>query len=145
MTPLDASLVRRKLAVIAANLDDLAAVEGLTIDAFRADRIRQKATERLLQEIVDAAADINLHLLRVAGAGAAADYFGSFIAAGEAGIIPADLARELAPSAGLRNRLVHEYDRLDDAIVLAAAGDARARSPAFVAAVERYVQQAGHG
>lgn len=39
---------------------------------------------------------------------------------GEIKAIPMDLAERLAPSAGLRNRLVHEYDRLDHSMVLAA-------------------------
>jgi uncharacterized protein YutE (UPF0331/DUF86 family) len=39
---------------------------------------------------------------------------------GDLGILSAELAQRLAPSAGLRNRLVHEYETLDDDRVLAA-------------------------
>jgi uncharacterized protein YutE (UPF0331/DUF86 family) len=140
MSPLDSALVRRKLAVIAANVRDLAAMESLSLEEYRGDRIRLKATERLLQELVDAAADVNLHVVRVHGRQATADYFESFIAVGEAGVIPQKLAAELAPAAGLRNRLVHEYDRLDDDIVLRAVRDARRLFPRYVAAVEAFVQ-----
>lgn len=136
MTELDRALVRRKLARILRNLDDLAPVEGLSLEAFRAERFRQKATERLLQEIVEAAVDVNLHLLRVHGAPSAPDYFRSFTLLGEAGLVPGGLTEELAPSTGLRNRLVHEYDDLDDAIVLQAVGEARRLFPEYVSAVE---------
>jgi hypothetical protein len=46
-------------------------------DAYRAEPYRRKATERLLQEIVEAAVDINAHLLVQAGTGAPDDLFTS--------------------------------------------------------------------
>ena len=55
MTELDAALVRRKLAIISRNLDDLAVIEGLSLEEFRTDRFRLKGVERLLQETVEAA------------------------------------------------------------------------------------------
>ncbi len=141
MTELDASLVRRKLATITRNLEDLAAVEGLSLSAYRADRFRQKGTERLLQETVEAAVDANLHLLRARGVATPADYYESFLALGRHGVIAAALAERVAPAAGLRNRLVHEYESIDDAKVLKAVADARRDFTAYVAAVERYLTE----
>ena len=135
MTELDAALVRRKLATIVANLADLARVEALSLADYRADRFRQKGTERLLQETVEAAVDANLHLLRTVGA-APTDYFDSFVQMGRHRLLPESLARDLAPAAGLRNRLVHEYDAIDDAVVLAAIAQARRLFTAYVTAVE---------
>lgn len=139
MTELDRALVRRKLATIARNLADLAVIEGVSLEEYRRDRFRQKGVERLLQETIEAAVDTSLHLLSAAGATAPPDYYESFLAAGRAGLVPADLAQRLAPSAGLRNRLVHEYDAIDDTIVLAAVREARLQFTAFVAAVEGYL------
>jgi len=139
VTELDRALVRRKLAAIVRNLGDLAAIEGLTLQEYRRDRFRQKGAERLLQEAIEAAVDVNLHLIRAKGEGTPPDYYESFLAAGRAGVIPDDLARQLAPSAGLRNRLVHEYDAINDAIVLTAVRDARRQLVAFVAAIEQYL------
>ncbi len=45
----------------------------------------------------------------------------------------------MAPSAGLRNRLVHEYDAIVDAIVLDAVRKAQSLFPQYVAAIERYL------
>ena len=67
MTPLDAELVRRKLVVIERNLAHLAGIENLSLEEYQSDFLRRKATERVLQEIVKAAADVNLHLIREAG------------------------------------------------------------------------------
>ena len=141
MTELDRALVQRKLAAIARNLGDLGAIEGLTLEEYRRDRFRQKGTERLLQETVEVAVDVNLQLLSARGHPTPPDYHESFVGAGRAGIIPEDLARQLAPSAGLRNRLLHEYDALDDVIVLGAVRDARRQFAAFVAAIERHTGQ----
>ena len=143
MTGLDASLVRRKLATIVRNLDDLGGMDGLALESYRADRLRLKATERLLQEVVEAAVDINVHLLRAAGHPTPPDYYRSFIQAGMAGLMDSSLAERLAPSAGLRNRLVHEYDAIDDAVVLGAVGEARRLFRDFVAAIEQYVRERG--
>ena len=122
MTELDRALAQRKLATIARDLADLRHVAGLSLTEFLSDRFRQKGTERLLQEVVEAAVDLNQHLLLDATGAAAPNYYDSFVLLGEHGIIPRDLAAFLAPSAGLRNRLVHEYDKVDDALVLAAVG-----------------------
>ncbi|HJU06141.1 MAG TPA: HepT-like ribonuclease domain-containing protein [Nitrospiraceae bacterium] len=51
-----------------------------------------------------------------------------------------DLAAALAPVAGLRNRLVHEYDAIVDAIVLDAAGKAQELFPQYIAAIETYLK-----
>lgn len=139
MTELDRALVRRKLRTIQRNLHDLGAVATLSLDAYRSDRMRQKGTERLLHELIEAAADANVHLLRAAGHPVPPDYRSSFLEAGRHGIISHVLAEALAPAAGLRNRLVHEYDAIDDALVLAAAADAAEHFGAYVAAVERYL------
>lgn len=143
MTEVDAALVRRKLAVISRNLDDLAEVEGLELEDYREDRFRQKGTERLLQETVEAAVDANTHILRALGETVPADYFQSFVEVGHAGVIPSELAERLAPSAGLRNRLVHEYEEIDDRIVLDAVKEAREGLGDYVARVEAWLSGQG--
>lgn len=139
MTELDAALVRRKLERIARNLEDLAAVRGLSLDAYRSDRFRRKGIERMLEETVEAAVDANAHLLRASGGEPPADYYESFIRLGRAEI----LAEALAPSAGLRNRLVHEYEEIDDAIVLRAVGEALRLFPRYASSIEAKLESEG--
>jgi uncharacterized protein YutE (UPF0331/DUF86 family) len=55
------------------------------------------------------------------------------------GVLSCELADALAPSAGLGNRLVHEYDAIVDAIVLDAVRKAQSLFPQYVAAIERYL------
>lgn len=143
MTSLDADLVRRKLAGITRKLEQLRAVEGLSLDDYRADPFRLKGTEQLLQEAVEAAVDANLHLLRAVGAPTPGDYYESFVALGRAQVIPSALGERLAPAAGLRNRLVHEYDDIDDSLVLDSVAEARRSFAEYVATVEAFLGQKG--
>jgi uncharacterized protein YutE (UPF0331/DUF86 family) len=46
------------------------------------------------------------------------DYYSSFEIIGELGVIPINFAMELAPCTGMLNRLVHEYDKIQDKVVL---------------------------
>ena len=75
----------------------------------------RKAAERLLQELIEAAIDINLYILAASGAGVPDESYQSFIQLGTSRVLDEELARKLAPAAGLRNRLVHEYQDIDDA------------------------------
>jgi uncharacterized protein YutE (UPF0331/DUF86 family) len=100
---------------------------------------KRKAAERLLQEIVEAAIDINTHVIVQSGGTVPDDYYGSFIRAGESGIISRDLAGKLAPSAGMRNRLVHEYDRLEHSLVLDAVRMAEELFPLYVKEIDNYI------
>lgn len=140
MSPLEKDIIRRKLAVIVECLRALAPIKEMEADKYEEDVYKRKATERLLQEMIEAAIDINTHIIVSAGGGAPADYFQSFIKLGELGIIPVKLAKDLAPSTGLRNRLVNEYDDTDNSIVLAAVKMADDLYPKYIRAVEDHIK-----
>ena len=139
MSPVEKEIIRRKIAVIIENLNALEAVKDITIEEYRNDIYKRKATERLLQELIEAAIDINTHMIVQTGNRVPDDYFESFIKAGEFNIIAKDLAEKLAPSAGLRNRLVHEYDLLDHSIILEAVNMAEDLYPRYIKAIEDHL------
>ena len=141
MTPVDPAVVRRKLAVITGNLQALKPIERVNIDRYRADIFTRKGTERLLQELIEAALDLNMHLLAQKAEKLPDDYYQSFILLGELGILPKDRAVALAPSAGLRNRLVNEYEAIDDTLVLKALRQAQQLYPHYFAAVDRHLSE----
>ena len=72
--------------------------------------------ERLLELIVQVAADILSHVLAERGA-SPESYRASFELAGEQGLLPTDLASRLARAAGLHNILVHLYEDIDYDII----------------------------
>lgn len=139
MSPIEADIVRRKLAVIIENLKALEPIKNINSEEYLQDIYKRKATERLLQELIEAAIDINVHLTVASGHAVPDDYYESFIRAGEIKIISMNLAQKLAPSAGLRNRLVHEYDRLEHPMVLEAVKTAEELFSRYVKEIDDFL------
>ena len=142
MSPIEVEIVRRKLAVVIENLKTLEPIKNMKPDEYLQDIYKRKATERLLQELIEAAIDINVHIIVETGHTVPDDYYESFIKAGELNIISLDLAQNLAPSAGLRNRLIHEYDRLEHSMVLKAVNMAEELFPQYIKAINDYLSKA---
>ncbi|MGH7150899.1 MAG: type VII toxin-antitoxin system HepT family RNase toxin [Planctomycetota bacterium] len=124
MTGARNDVARRKLAALGDHLHELERMLPSTLRAYERDAVRRRAVERLLQLLVESAADLFQRLLVLRGIAAPQDYRGIFRAAARAGLIPEDLVERLDPFASLRNLLVHEYDDLDDAVVHSEAGRA---------------------
>ena len=143
MSPVDAAIIRRKLARITESLDGLRPLARLSLEEYRERLYERKAAERLLQEAIEAALDINAHVIAELGGQVPEEYYGGFLKMADAGIVSSELSRSLAPSAGLRNRLVHEYDTTDDAKVLASIGTLLNLYPRYVQALETYLAKAG--
>jgi uncharacterized protein YutE (UPF0331/DUF86 family) len=143
MSPVERALVERKLGQIAERLAHLERYFREGWDAYHARFERRKAAEKLMQEVIEAAIDVNSHLLVELGKGVPRDYFQSFTSMGEHGFLPPDLAAALAPAAGLRNRLVHQYAAIDDRRVFDAIGTALGLFPGYVVAVRRVLEAHG--
>ena len=141
MSPREVEIMRRKLVVIAENLATLKPIGTMTRAEYINDVYKRKATERLLQELIEAAIDINSHLIVQSGKTTPDDYYESFIKVGELGIISSYLAEKLAPSAGLRNRLVHEYDLLDHSLVLESVKMAEEVYPKYIKEIETFISR----
>lgn len=130
---IDRKLVGAKLESCRDTLRKLRPLAREPRSRFLSDYVLYSAAERLLQLTVDAAVDINNHLILEGGLSAAADYYSSFLALVKLKALPAPLARSLARTTGLRNRLVHAYQEVDLGIVY------RVLKP-FLKDYERYVE-----
>jgi len=139
VSPIDKGIIRRKLAIITENLNALQPIEAMPEEDYIEDIYKRKAAERLLQELIEAAIDINIHIIVQRGNSAPDDYYESFIRAGELRMLSPGLAEKLAPSAGLRNRLVHAYDLLENTMVLDAVRIAGDLFPLYVKEIENYL------
>jgi uncharacterized protein YutE (UPF0331/DUF86 family) len=114
----DRDLVRRRLTLLESYLGQLASYRGIDVDAYRADWKTQRIVERTLHLAIEVCMDVADHFvaerrLRVPETGAEA-----FEILAEAGLLPVPLATALASMVGFRNILVHDYARLDAAIVI---------------------------
>lgn len=134
MTPptLDVDACLEKLALLTDLLHDLERYGHPSGADLRADRDRRHAVERVLTQLVDIAVSLNLTLARSGGHRPATGYRDSFHLLGEIGVLTPDLADALAPSAGMRNLLTHEYGTIDLDVVAAAVPRAREDFAAYV-------------
>jgi uncharacterized protein YutE (UPF0331/DUF86 family) len=96
-----------------------------------------------LERIIGRMIDVNYHLITEAGQPPPRDYFDSFTQLARIGVLPAKFATQIAASAGLRNRLVHEYDEIDPERVYAGLQAAVRDVPDYLRHIERYLNKAG--
>ncbi len=109
----DRDLVTRKIALI---VDDLRAVTPIAqkpVDDYLASATDEIVTERYLERMIGRMIDINYHLITEAGHPPPRDYYESFTQLAKLRILSPAFASQIAACAGLRNRLVHEYDAID--------------------------------
>lgn len=114
----DRDLLLRRLAVLEGYLEQLGPYRSLDIESYRQDWRTQRIVERTLHLAIETCMDIADHIvadrrLRVPDTGAE-----SFEILAESNLLPRQLGASLASMVGFRNILVHDYTRLDPAIVM---------------------------
>jgi uncharacterized protein YutE (UPF0331/DUF86 family) len=82
-------------------------------DDFAADPYLRDIVERNLEVAAQCVLDIAHRLIALSGQQKPRDYYEAILHLGEMGVVPPDFARQLAPLAGFRNILVHEYLQVD--------------------------------
>jgi uncharacterized protein YutE (UPF0331/DUF86 family) len=112
----DNEILVSKLNYLRNYHEELRTFESLTSRQYVDDKIKRRAVERLLQLMVEVACDINNFILSKKNI-IAESYHDSFLKMDEAGIIEKDIALKLARTAGLRNRIIHEYGEYKDEVV----------------------------
>ncbi len=135
------NIIENKTARLAEFLNELEDVRPKgSFDDYRKNPSIKRSCERLIQLIVESAADINSTFVIGLNEPPPKDYYDTFIKAGETGLIDKSLAEELAPWAGLRNRLVHEYEAIKDRLVYEKIGPTIARFKEYLKQVERSIR-----
>ena len=139
MTNIETVIVSSRLQLITRYLDNLNNFNKISLEDYLSSFNNQLIVERLLQLMTQAAIDINEHILSKLNPGNSTTNFEAFIELGKYGVISPELGRQLAPSAGLRNRLVHEYDDIDSKQVFKAISFASQQYPLYVKQVNEYL------
>ena len=135
----DRDLVTRKMALI---LDDLRAVTPIAqkpLDDYLASATDEIVTERYLERMIGRMIDMNYHLITEAGHAPPRDYYDSFTQLAKLRILEPPFASQIAACAGLRNRLVHEYDDIDPRRVYEGLQAAVRDVPEYLRRVNDYV------
>ena len=106
-----------KLIKMEVYIKDLKKIKPYSYKKYLSDNITKYAIERLIQLVIDLALDINNIIIKNEGYYPASDYYNSFIKLVEIGVLSEKFAYKIAPSTGIRNRLVHEYEKVNDKII----------------------------
>lgn len=137
---IDPHLVTRKLILILQDLEALTDLASKNLKTYLDSPVNEVVTERYLERTIGRMIDINFHLITELGHPPPKDYHDSFVTLGTLEILPEKFARDLAFAAGLRNRLVHEYNEIDPGKVYEALQIAVRHIPTYVKAIQEYVK-----
>lgn len=112
---LDKDLVYARLDRMRTILGELqqALPEDIAALAAPENTLRRRAVERCLYLAIQHLLDIGSHIVAAESWGLPGSYREVIEKLGEHGVLPRDFARRLAPMAGFRNILEHEYVALD--------------------------------
>jgi len=121
-------------------ISQLKNIKPCTYNKYLNDVITRYAVERLMQLIIDLALDINNILLADKKRPPASDFFNSFIDIAEEGILEETFAACIAPSTGLRNRLVHDYETVNNEIVYSSIDKMIGMYSDYMLKINRYIQ-----
>lgn len=119
-------LLKRKISLIQDDLANLTAFSKYTFTEVAADFIKQAAMERMLERIINRTIDINQYLiaeLATKEMPTPKDYAETFFILSKLNIYPEEFVKEISKSIGTRNKLVHEYDKVDHRLIYESVGD----------------------
>lgn len=111
---LDYALVEKKVHLLDGYVDEMRPfADGFSTDEILGDSFKYHTLERLFQLVVDTMIDINRHIIKENHLGAPDDLESTFKLLGEAHVLEDAFAVKIAPIVGVRNMIVHRYEKLD--------------------------------
>jgi len=137
----NSEVIIEKLLKLREYIEQIKQIKPDSYEQYVSEITTKYAVERILQLIVDIALDINNILLAYNDKPPASNYFNSFIDVSECGVFDSVFAISIAPSSGLRNRLVHEYEKINDEVVFNNIDKTIAMYQKYLAAVFAYIEE----
>jgi uncharacterized protein YutE (UPF0331/DUF86 family) len=114
----DRDLLLRKLADLDQYVDQVSEFRTVTVAEYRRDWKTQRIVERTLQMAIEACLDVANHVVADRELRVASTYAEIFDVLGDAGLLEGSLRQAMIRVARFRNLLVHDYARIDPAIVV---------------------------
>ena len=138
---IDEELVNRKLLLIGQDLESLTPLASKSKSDYLGNPVFEAAAERYFERMIGRMIDINFHLLVESGQAPPPDYYLSFIRLVEMGVYDREFAEKIARSAGLRNRIAHEYDEIDANQVYEAIASAGSDIPQYIRFIKEFLEK----
>ncbi len=128
----DADVLARRLLALNESLQHLRAkLPEITSERLAHEPLLQAAVERWLQVAIESCIDMAYHVVAQHGWTPPDTARAAFEALAAHGLTTGELAARLGRAAGMRNILVHDYVRVDRAILAASVRTALHDLPAF--------------
>lgn len=140
MGKVEIEIIQEKLLSLHNYYSELLELKDISYEEYIGNKLYKRTVERLIQLIVEAATDINNILLKGLSLGPTVDYFSSFIELAEAEIFPIEFALKIAPSTGLRNVIVHEYQKINDKMVYQAIKETLKYYKIYMEYINNYIK-----
>lgn len=111
---LDKELIKTKIRNIEEYIEEVKHIILLDTKEIIFNIEKIKTLERNFQLIVDAMIDVNMHFIAEMELESPDSFQNTFMILGKKDIvIPYDFAIKIAPVVGLRNKIVHQYEKVD--------------------------------
>ena len=114
----DKTLMMRKLSELEEYLGQIREFASIKQEEYSRDWKTQRIIERTLQMMIELTVDISAHLISDKRLRVPTGYADTFKVLFEGGLIGQELYQVLMQMAKFRNVVVHQYDRIDDTIVV---------------------------
>ncbi|MBN2073686.1 MAG: DUF86 domain-containing protein [Actinobacteria bacterium] len=139
---LDKNFISRKIKLIQEEIKKLEELSNYTFEEIKNDFIKRYSVERALEKIIMRAIDINQHIIaeNAIGFETLRGYEDTFHILSKLSIYPEKFSEKIAPSSGLRNRLVHEYNDTHDEIIYNSVVEAIAQYTEYCNYILKYIQ-----
>lgn len=110
---IDKDVIRAKLNEIDQYLAEIKPILELPEKEILGELRNLRTLERNFQLVVDAILSINSHLIAGLSLTPSEDYQGTFTILYENKVLPVEFCQRVAPVVGLRNQIVHGYEKID--------------------------------
>jgi len=109
LSPEELESIRRRIDFLRIEASDIPGFNSMTHSEYLSDRGRRRNLERLVENVINAAADIAKILLAAGDLPVPDTYRDTLLQLGAAGFLKSPLAEKLAEMTRLRNVLAHQY------------------------------------
>jgi len=111
-------LIGRKLAQLDTYLGQISEFSKISVSAYKSDWKTQRIVERTLQMLIELCIDIANHIISDGGMRLPSGYADTFAVLMENKVINRNLLKTVDEMAKFRNVVVHQYEKIDPAIVV---------------------------
>lgn len=113
MPEIDKEFIREKIKLAGDYLDEIKEFLKTDDKMIYSDLKSRYSLERVFLLLAEELIDINNYFVKTLELKPIEDLKSSFLALGEVDILPLDFAQKISPLVGVRNILVHQYEKLD--------------------------------